>query len=438
MGPVPTNRLPESLDRDEISALQSERIAALIEKVAGANSFWTAKWQAAGAKPSAIRKVDDIGQLPFTTKQELTDDQAQNPPYGSNLTFPVDAYSRVHQTSGTTGAAVRWLDTPESWAWLTGLWGQIYRLAEVTARDRIAFPFSFGPFLGFWAAFEGSHQLGSLSLPGGGMGSAARLRMIADNQATVICCTPTYALRLAEVAKEEGYDLTQSSVRAIIVAGEPGGSIPAIRAKIESQWKARVFDHWGMTELGSLAMECAANPGGVHILETECIAEIIDPKTGEPVAVGTPGELVITNLGREGSPLIRYRTGDLVQADTAKCSCGRSLLRLNGGVLGRVDDMFVVRGNNVYPSAIEAIVREFRDVAEYRIELETRRAMPHLKLEIEPTAEAAARNGGAELIAVVSRALSSRLNFQPEVVAVLPGALPRFELKGRRFFRSEA
>ncbi|MGE3315243.1 MAG: phenylacetate--CoA ligase family protein [Planctomycetaceae bacterium] len=435
MGTVPTNRLPEELDRAEIFKLQGERLASLIAAVANSNPFWTAKWSAAGVNPSAVRKLDDLQRLPFTSKQELTDDQARNHPYGSNLTFPVTKYSRFHQTSGTTGAPVRWLDTPESWGWFVGLWGQIYRLAGVTAEDRIAFPFSFGPFLGFWAAFDGAAEFGALCLPGGGMSSTARLRLITDNCATVVCCTPTYALRLAEVAADEGIDLASGSVRKLIVAGEPGGSIPAIRERIESLWNARVYDHWGMTELGSLAMECTENPGGVHLLEADCIPEIVNPQTGEPVENGHVGELVMTNLGRIGSPLIRYRTGDLVQADTSPCVCGRQLIRLKGGVLGRVDDMFVVRGNNVYPSAIEAIVREFKDVVEYRIELETRRAMPHLKLEIEPTAESHSQNGAAGLVAQVSRALSNRLNFQPEVVAVLPGSLPRFELKGRRFFR---
>lgn len=435
MGVVRTNRLPEQLSRAEIASLQTERLQALISLVSGTNSFWISKWRVAGVNPFAVRKVDDIHTLPFTTKQELTDDQTRNQPYGSNLTFAVDRYSRLHQTSGTTGAAIRWLDTPESWNWLAGLWDQIYRITGVTPEDRIAFPFSFGPFLGFWAAFEGSSRLGALSLPGGGMSSSARLKLIAANRATVVCCTPTYALRLAEVAAEEGVDLASGSVRAIIVAGEPGGSIPAIRERIESLWNARVFDHWGMTELGSLAIECVENPGGVHLLETECIAEIVDPKTGAPVETANVGELVITNLGRTGSPLIRYRTGDLVQADAAPCACGRELLRLKGGVLGRVDDMFVVRGNNVYPSAIEAIVREFADVAEYRIELKTRRSMPHLRLEIEPTADASARSVADELVDSMTHALSSRLNFLPEVVAVPPGTLPRFELKGRRFFR---
>ena len=259
--------------------------------------------------------------------------------------------------------------------------------------------------------------------------------MIADNQATIICCTPTYALRLAEVAAEEGIDLRAGSVRALIVAGEPGGSIPAMRKRIESAWGARLFDHWGMTEIGSLAVECVENPGGLHLLETECIAEILDPKSLDPVQPGNVGELVITNLGRLGSPLIRYRTGDLVKADTNRCLCGRELLRLEGGILGRCDDMVTIRGNNVFPSSLEAILREFDEIAEYRITVQTVRSMQHLKIEIEPTPNTEAQHKTNVLLETIQRAIKDRLNFQADVEAVSSGTLPRFELKGRRFFR---
>ena len=159
---------------------------------------------------------------------------------------------------------------------------------------------------------------------------------------------------------------------------------PAIRERIEHLWGARIFDHWGMTELGPLAIECPENPGGIHVLESECIAEILDPISHKPVEPRTEGELVVTNLGRIGSPLFRYRTGDLVKADPKPCPCGRSLLRLDGGILGRIDDMFTIRGNNVFPASIEAILRQFTEIAEYRIDVETRRSMQHVKITIEP------------------------------------------------------
>lgn len=425
--------VPEQLDRDAIRRIQSRRLQALLREIVPANPFWTERFAAAGIDVAQVKTSADLTLLPLTTKADLVADATAHPPYGSNLTFPIDNYSRMHQTSGTTGSPLRWLDTPASWDWIMGCWEQIYRIAGLRQDDRLAFPFSFGPFLGFWAGFEGAARLGYLCLPGGGMTSSARLKLIADNQATVVCCTPTYALRLAEVAEEQGFDLAAGRVRALIVAGEPGGSIPATRQRIETQWGARVFDHWGMTELGSLGIECARNPNGLHLLETECLPEIIDPRTTEPVEPGEAGELVITNLGRLGSPLIRYRTGDLVRADTAPCRCGRELLRLDGGILGRIDDMVTIRGNNVYPSTIEAILREFDRIAEFRITVNTVRSMQHLRIEIEPVPETAET---AEKLAVaVSEAIRNRLNFQAEIVPVAPGSLPRFELKGRRFIR---
>jgi phenylacetate-CoA ligase len=167
----------------------------------------------------------------------------------------VEEYRRFHQTSGTTGRPMRWLDTPDSWAWVVECWTRIYQSAGVGRRDRIFFPFSFGPFLGFWGAFDAAVRMGCLAIPGGGMRSTTRLRTLLDNQATVICTTPTYALHLVEVAEEEKIDLTAGSVRTIIVAGEPGGSIPATRSHIEQLWGgARVVDHHGMTEIGPVSL----------------------------------------------------------------------------------------------------------------------------------------------------------------------------------------
>jgi phenylacetate-CoA ligase len=421
------------MHRDEIRRVQSDRLRHLLDEIVPANAFWTEKFSAAGVELSSIFDVADLSRLPLTIKSELVADQDSRPPYGRNLTYDLVAYSRLHQTSGTTGSPIRWLDTPASWDWFMDCWAQIFRMVGLTADDRLAFPFSFGPFIGFWAGFEGANRLGNLCLAGGGMSSEARLQLIETNQATIVCCTPTYALRLAEVAETTGVDLAGGSVRALVVAGEPGGGIPATRKRIEQAWGARLFDHWGMTEIGSLAVECCESPGHLHVLETECIAEILHPQTSEPVDAGSEGELVITNLGRLGAPLIRYRTGDLVVADTEPCPCGRELLKLKGGILGRADDMVTIRGNNVYPSSLEAILRAFPTIAEYRITVQTRRAMQHLHIEIEPTADEA--DHSTDLVTTVEKTIKDRLNFHAEITAVAPNSLPRFELKGRRFFR---
>ena len=427
---------PEDLDRDRLRALQAERLQSLVGDVLGGNAFWRGRLRDAGFEDLAalserLQDLEVLSELPVCSKADLVSDQDAEQPYGSNLSEPLSAYTRLHQTSGTTGRPLRWLDTPAAWSNLLEAWAQIFRIAGVVSSDRFAFPFSFGPFIGFWAAFEGAAAAGHLCLPGGGMSSAARLQLIEDNQATVVCCTPTYALRLAEVASEQGVDLVGGSVRMLIVAGEPGGSVPGIRDAIEAAWGAGVIDHWGMTELGPLAVECEAAPGGMHVLETECIAEVVDSERLQPVAAGEQGELLITTLRRSGSPVLRYRTGDLVEVDPKPCGCGRALLRLRGGILGRSDDMITVRGNNVFPSSIEAVIRSVEGVAEFRVLLGSEGPLDRLSVEIEPVA------GVAEdaLSDTVAAAIRATFNFGADVAAVASGTLPRFELKGRRFVR---
>ncbi|HSG72085.1 MAG TPA: AMP-binding protein [Planctomycetaceae bacterium] len=422
-------------DRDTLRSIQLEKLSAMLRELSAANAFWTQRFEAVGLDPAALSTWDEFQRIPFLTKSELVADHQAHPPYSRNLTYPLTHYSRMHQTSGTTGKPLRWLDTPASWDWFMDCWKMIFDLVGLTPEDRLAFPFSFGPFIGFWAAFEGANRLGNLCLAGGGMSSQARLQMILDNEATFVCCTPTYAMRLAAVAEEEGIDLANSPVRGVVVAGEPGGNIPAIRKKIERAFGARVFDHWGMTEIGSLAVESVQYNSGLYMLETECIAEIVDRESGGPVEPGELGELVITNLGRWGSPLIRYRTGDLVREDISESPDGRCLMRLAGGILGRADDMMTIRGNNVFPSSVDAILREFEQVAEYRMNFTTRREMNHLQIEVEPVAEIAGSPAERDLIDSLGRTIKDRLNFQAEIVPVAPETLPRFELKGRRFHR---
>ncbi len=424
----------EDLGRDELDRLQRERLSALLREVLSRNRFYQRKLAAAGLSPNDLKEPADLARLPFTSKAELLADQEAHPPYGEILTYPLERYSRFHQTSGTSGRPLRWLDTPESWAWAVGCWASFYRLARVGPQDRLCFAFSFGPFLGFWTAFEAASRLGCLCLPAGGMSSGARLRFLLDNRATVVLCTPTYALHLAEVARQEGIDLPGSDVRALIVAGEPGGSIPATRQRIEAGWGARVFDHNGLTEVGPLGIECAERPGGLHLLETEYLAEVIDPRTGQGVPPGTEGELVLTNFGRWGSPLLRYRTGDLVRVDPAPCPCGRALVWLDGGVRGRADDMVVIRGNNFYPAALQTILHRFAEVAEYRVEVDRSATLPALRVEVEPRPEA----HGPTLADRVDRAIRDELLFRAEVVAVEPGSLPRFEHKAQRVVRKSA
>ena len=421
-------------DRDTLARRQLERLGGLIDAIVPANRFYSAKLEPTGLARGVASLDAFTAQMVFTTKDELVADQLAHPPYGTNLTFPIERYTRFNQTSATTGTAMRWLDTPESWDGMLDNWRQVYEAATVGPADRLLFAFSFGPFLGFWTAFEAATRLGCLCLPAGGMSSTARLETILANEVTVLCCTPTYAIRLAEVAEAEGVDLSASRVRLVIVAGEPGGAVPAVRARIEGAWPgARVFDHHGMTEVGPVSFECPARPGVLHVIEEAYLPEIVDPVTDGPTLPGESGELVLTTLTRTGSPLLRYRTGDLVRAATERpCVCGRYEMSLVGGILGRTDDMVLVRGVNVYPGAVDQIVRRRPEVAEYRVDVRTERAMTELRVSVEPTPDCSDRAG---LARTVAEDLRDAFSLRIPVEAVEPGGLPRFEMKARRWVR---
>ena len=418
----------ETLDRPALRALQLRKVQELLDEILPRNAFYARKL---GARRQ-ITSWDDYRTLPFTTKQEIAEDQQANPPFGTDLTYPLQDYIKLHQTSGTTGRApIRLLDTATSWDWWARCWGHVYRGAGVGPGDRVFFAFSFGPFIGFWAAYEGARTVGAMAIPGGGLQTDQRLQAMLQSEVTVLCCTPTYALRLAEEGARLGMDLGGSAVRATVHAGEPGASVPGVRARIEQAFGARCFDHTGMTELGATGFTCQEQ-AGVHLIESEFVFEVIDPQTLQPVEPGARGELVATNLGRAGMPLVRYRTGDLVQIDESLCRCGRRFARMPGGILGRADDMVVVRGVNVFPSAIEGVLREFAEVSEFRIEISTARSMTELKILLD-----ALPGTEADLADRVAQRLSDRLLLRVPCELVPEGSLPRFELKARRVVRRD-
>lgn len=432
--PEPGIEGPSFQTRSEIEAAQLARLRALLASLLAGNRFYGPKLRQAGLS-AEVPSLDAFrSSMPFTRKADLVEDQRRHPPYGSNLTYSLDRYTRFSRTSATTGKPMHWLDTPESWQWMLDNWDRVFEAASVASRDRIFFAFSFGPFLGFWTAFEAAARRGCLCIPGGGMSSLARLGAILENAVTVLCCTPTYALRLGEVAAEEGLDLSRASVRTILVAGEPGGSIGATVAAIERLWpKARVVDHHGMTETGPVSYGCPREPGLLLVMEAAYIAEVIDPGGFQPVAPGDIGELVLTTLGRTGSPLLRYRTGDLVRPARSQPSvCGSWELGLEGGILGRSDDMVVVRGVNLYPGAVEAVLRGCREVAEYRVEVDRRGALCQLRIQAEASSEPV---DGPQLGRRLESELRSAFGLRMPVSIVPRGTLPRSEFKANRWVR---
>jgi phenylacetate-CoA ligase len=391
--------------------LQLRKLQAGLRDVLATNRFWR----------SRLHSVDgwgDFERLPLTSKADLVADQAAAPPFGTNLTYPLERYVRLHQTSGSSGdAPLRWLDTAGSWEWWERIWAEhVYRAAGVGPSDRVFFAFSFGPFIGFWSAFGGAQRLGALCISGGAMTSEQRVRNLLDVGASVLLSTPTYALRLADVAASIGVNVAAAGVRTTIHAGEPGGSIPATRSAIEAAWSSVAYDHTGMTELGPTGFSCSARDG-VHLIESEFIFE-----------VAADGELIATNLGRWGMPLFRYRTGDRVVVSREPCPCGSPFMKVVGGIQGRVDDMFTVRGVNLFPSQVEDIVRRHSEVVEFLIEHRRDRQMDEVTLLLESSSVAFSPE---RLEADLRQALGVRL----ECRVVPAGSLPRSELKARRIRR---
>lgn len=419
--------------RQTLEARQLDQLRALVSELVPNNPFYAPRLVAAGLAEGVESLEHFSRSLSPTRKGELVDDQRLHAPWGSNLTYPISHYVRFHQTSGTTGRPLRWLDTAESWQAILDTWCRVLGVAGIGADDRVFFPFSFGPFLGFWTAFEAAQQLGAMVIPGGGMNSRARLEALLAAEATAMCCTPTYALRLAEVAAEEGIDLAGCRLRALFVAGEPGGSVPAVRRRLSRAWcGAAVFDHHGMTEVGPVSYPNPRFPELLHLDEEAFYAEVVDPDTDQPVALGEEGELLLTTLRRRGSPLLRYRTGDLVRLSSRSPEkTGQPHRALEGGILARVDDMVVVRGVNLYPQAIDRIVRGFEEVAEYRVTLDRRKAMVEVSLELE--APGLEGEGSAALARRVEEALRTVFQLRIPVRRAETGSLPRFELKARRW-----
>ena len=399
-----------------MTATREDSTGELLELVLERNPFQRARVAGLDARPS-------LAELQPLQKDELVRDQQRNPPFGTNLTYPLESYTQLHQTSGTTGPPLRVLDTAEDWAWWRRLFADTLDVTGVSPGDRVALAFSFGPHVQFWAAIEGLKEVGAMAIPLGGMTSAQRLRTIAEVGATALMCTPTYALRLFEVAMEERLEHALEPVERVICTGEPGASLPAVRLRIEEGFGARCYDHAGLTEAGPFGYPCTAG-GGLHVYDDDFVCEILDADL-RPVEPGDRGELVLTPLRRTGFPVLRYRTGDVVVRAEDRCPAGHDDRWLPGGIVGRTDDMVVIRGMNVYPSSIEEAVRGVRGAGEFRITFYSDRSgMDEVKLEVELPGGPEARE--------LQELMRQQLGLRVRVVPVAHGVLPRSEGKARR------
>jgi phenylacetate-CoA ligase len=368
----------ETLPREELEALQLRRLKYLVERVYYNVPFYRRKFDELGVRPEHIKSLSDVKYLPFTEKQDLRN----NYPFGL-FAVPKENVVRIHASSGTTGKATVVGYTQRdvnNWA---ELMARSFMAAGVTRRDIIHNAYGYGLFTGGLGAHYGAEKIGATIVPVSGGGTKRQVMLLNDFKATVICCTPSYALHLYDVAQSAGIDFKELSLHTGIFGAEPWTE--EMRREIESKLDLKALDIYGLSEvLGpGVAMECHTAQSGLHIWEDHFLVEIIDPDTKEPLPYGEKGELVITTLTKEAQPLIRYRTRDLTSLNPVPCKCGRTHVRMNK-VLGRSDDMLIIRGVNVFPSQIESILLETEGLSpHYQLILRRENSMDTLEIQVE-------------------------------------------------------
>jgi phenylacetate-CoA ligase len=426
----------ETMPREELQKLQLLKLQRMCEWAYANSPFHRRNFDKADFKPEQITSLEDIRRIPFMTREDWMDSLVEYPMFGDLPTTDQVNAIRYHLTSGTSGRTpIRVLDSMKDWDWIGEMWCYGLWAFGIRPEDSVYFAFGYGSFIGFWGAHYGCEKIGALVIPGGAQTSEARIKQIVEMGVTTVCSTPTYALHLWQKAREMGIDLAKDSkVNKVILSGEPAGSIPAVKHQLEEAWGAKCGDSAGMTELGTIMIfECSHQPGGTHIIEDHYIEEVINPATEEPVGYGELGERVVTSFGRGFIPVIRYRTKDMVmKVPASTCDCGRTWDLYDGGIRGRWDDMKLIRGTNVYPRAVEAILREYSAIDEFQIYIWRKDNIQDeidIKVEIKPGFEAQWSDLNRQLAKALSEAHEG-LRFN--IVLTEYGDLPHFELKAKR------
>jgi phenylacetate-CoA ligase len=429
----------ERVERMAQPQLLEHQLTLLRERlhyVRSRSPFYRRKLDAAAIRPDDVRTLDDVRRIPFTDKEELRASQAARPPWGDFACIAPREAIRVFQTTGTTGKPVRMMVSRTDW--FENYYRQFshFRCGYGLTEDDVLFvPFNYGLYLAWWGFQSAMEKAGLMVIPGGGLSSRDRLRAMLDWGATAVCGTPSYLLYLAETARQHGIDLPASPVRKVVAAGEPGAAIPSTKKAIESQWGAECFDDIGSTEISNFGFECLAHEG-THVVEGMFLAEVVDPATLAPVADGQIGELILSNLCCESAPLIRYRTRDLVRFNRAPCACGRTSLRLDGGVLGRSDDMFHFAGVNVFPAQVQDLLHQVQEFSqEYQLVVPPQGSGRHLRIRVEPAREGIAAGAIAAARECLIETVKYRITITPEVEVCEIGSLPRVEGKAKRLVR---
>jgi phenylacetate-CoA ligase len=423
------NRTAETMTRSDLEALQRRRLADLAARVHARVPFYREAFDRAGVRPDQVRSLDDLRRLPFTRKADLRDHY----PFGL-FAVPLDQVVRLHASSGTTGKPTVVGYTRAD----LGVWAEVCArsLAASGARPGDVFhnAYGYGLFTGGLGMHYGAELMGLVVVPVSGGNTERQLLLLQDFQPRVIACTPSYMLTLAEAAAARGLDPQRLTIRSAVLGAEPWTE--AMRGQIERLLPVKAVNIYGLSEVigPGVSNECVEAQRGSHVFEDHFLVEVIDPKTGDPVAAGEVGELVFTTLTKEALPVIRYRTGDLASLDPAPCVCGRTFVRMSL-IVGRTDDMLIIRGINVFPSQIEAVVMQFAELSpSYQLVVARERALDSLEVRVEVAADAAHPSAPREDAAAAEdlrRRIADRLRgvigIAARVTLQAPGTLPRSE-----------
>ncbi len=429
------NPFLEQLPRKALRKLQLEKFKRIFTWAYERSRFHRRLYDAAGITPRDIRTFTDIQHVPKVEKAMMRDIQRKAPfPYGDALCVPLDAVTAFRQTSGTTGQPVYQPDTWQDWEWWAECWSYILWAQGYRPRDRVFIPFGYNVFVAFWAGHYAAEKIGCEVVPGGVLDTQARILKIRELRPTAMMATPTYVLGMAEAARTKlGIDSATLTIERITCAGEPGASLSSTKKRMESAWGAKVFDHAGATEIGAWSYECTHQPGGMHVNEAFFLVEIEDVKTGEIIEEpGRKGKMVITALDRHAQPCIRFDSKDIIQWDAAPCPCGRTFRLIQGGVLGRADDITKVKGVLLAPAAIEEVVRGIEGLGdEFEVIVDRLGETDHIKLKVEVLPDAVGRK--KEIEAALKDQLRLKTNLAYRIEFFDLGSLPRYEVKAKRF-----
>lgn len=428
------NAYTETMPREQLDTIHLKRIQKVLRYAYERVPFYRSLYTKAGFKPEDIRTLDDFNTIvPAIDKKDLVEAQQVDPPWGEAAALPADFHLFRFQTSGSTGVPMA---IPVSYysshhygeQWAYGFWA-----VGIRPHDSFYFAFTWGMFIGFWSAYWGVRRLGATVYSGGGVNTEIRLKQILELKPTVLVSTPTYALAMAEKAREMGIDLPKTSIKWVYVAGEPGGNVPTTRRAIEDAWGAKTYELYGIGEVGAIAPGCPLQIG-VHLAEDQSYATVVDPETGHPVGEGEVGENLVTSYIQFSQPVIKYRSHDLVRSVRKPCDCGRTWMLFEGGVLGRTDHMIIIKGTNVYPTAVEALLGDVKGLtSHYEIHVTRGRTGDELAVKVEAQPDAPSEQYET-LKRKAEQLLYERIMARIAVEIHTPGSLPRYELKAKRFF----